>query len=176
VYAQVRARDVDSDVVAVRDEELALGAARANLDGRAVVHARVRQAARLVRVPGVDVLHDRRRRRWCGRDGGRAHSRSTSAPGCPDLVRVPGRALVRLRRARAVVQVQALVTACECDAVIGRKVPVLRREAGIAGVDLGRPVVVRIRAGVEATMRTIVSVHAREGAGNNAQVGTSELN
>jgi hypothetical protein len=176
MHVQVRAWDVDPDIVAVRDEELALGAARANLDGRAVVHARIRQAVGLVHVPGVDVLHGRRRRRWCRRDAGRVRARGGSAAGRPDLIRVPGRTLVRLGRTHTIVQVEALVAARESDTVVGREEPVLGGEAGVAGVHLGRPVIVRVCAGVEAAARRTISVHKDEGTDSNAQVGPSKLN
>jgi hypothetical protein len=69
----------------------------------------------------------------------------------PDLVRVPGGALVRLDRAHRGV-VQALVAAGDRDPVVGREVPVLRRRAGRARLHHHLPIVVRARAGVEAAM------------------------
>jgi hypothetical protein len=76
----------------------------------------------------------------------------------PDLVRVPGRALVRLDRAHRGV-VQAPVAAGDRDPVVGREVPVLRRRSGRARLHHHLPVVVRARAGVEAATSRLMSAY-----------------
>jgi hypothetical protein len=112
------------------------------------------QARRAVR---VDVLHGRRPRR--GRRGRRDHRRRRRRrhglrrrhrPGRPDLVRVPRRARVRLRRARARGEVETLASAGDRESLVAGEVPVLSCGAGVARVYLSGPVIVRVCAGVEA--------------------------
>jgi hypothetical protein len=111
----------------------------------------------------VDVLHSRRSRR--GRRGRRDRARRAApwrhgfgrrhGPGRPHLVRVPGRARVRLRRARARGEVETLASASDCDALVAGEVPVLRGEARVACVDLRGPVVMGICASIEAASSMI---------------------
>jgi hypothetical protein len=77
-------------------------------------------------------------------------------------MRVPGRARVRLQTlaTQADVEVETLGSSGQGEAIVRGEVPVLLREARIAGVHLRGAEVLRVRAGVEAAARAS-SVYAQ---------------
>jgi hypothetical protein len=174
-YAQVCARDVDSLVFTLPDEECArvrAVPARARGHVSAVVHAAVHDARARISVR-VDLLH-----RLLGRRGRGCHGRRwRRGRGRPDLVRVPRCARVRLYGfvVTGQVEVEALRPARDGKPLIGRVVPVLRSNTRVARVHLAGAVIVRIRACVEAATWWRVSVRGDDREKEEIQGGAGEL-